>query len=167
MNSRFVIKQNLDDAIAVMRKAGKWLLDSGKNPSRWWQLENLNRDFLLQYAAKEEFYVLYKDDVPAAAAILQLTQNSQDWESVDHGQSHPAFFIHWLCVDHAFSGQGLSQKLVDYAAQKAKENNISLLRVDTNASETKLRELYEKLGFKLVGIANEGYRQTAFYQKSV
>lgn len=162
-----VIRQHIDDAIFVMRKAGQWLVDSGKNPSKWWQLDNLNKDFLLQYATPEEFYVLYKDNVPAAAAILQLTQNSQDWERVDHGKPQPAFFIHWLCVDHAFSGQGLPQKLVDYAAQKAKENNIALLRVDTNASETKLRELYEELGFQLVGIVDEGYRQTAFYQKEV
>lgn len=104
MNSRFVIKQNTEDAIWVMREAGKWLLDSGKHPSKWWQLENLTKEFLLQYASSEEFYVLYKDGEPAAAAILQLTQHSQDWESVDHGQSSPAFFIHWLCVDHTFAG---------------------------------------------------------------
>lgn len=61
----------------------------------------------------------------------------------------------------------MPQKLVDFAAKKAKEAGILLLRVDTNASETKVRELYEELGFSLVGIVDEGYRETAFYQKEV
>lgn len=61
----------------------------------------------------------------------------------------------------------MPQKLVDFAVKKAKKAGISLLRVDTNASEIKLRELYEELGFSLVGIVDEGYRETAFYQKEV
>ena len=57
--------------------------------------------------------------------------------------------------------------MIDFAEKKARENNINLLRVDTNASETKLRKIYEKLGFRLVAVEQEDYRQTAFYQKKI
>ena len=71
--------QGIDKAIFVMRDAGKWLEETGKKPSKWWRLENLNRKFLLQYAKPQEFYVAQVDGKPAAVAILQFSQNAQDW----------------------------------------------------------------------------------------
>ena len=52
------IIQDMDQAILVLRNVSKWLKESGKNLSKWWKLENLNRDFLLQYAKPEEFMLL-------------------------------------------------------------------------------------------------------------
>ena len=51
------IIQNVDQAIFVFRDAGKWLLESGKKLSKWWQLRNLNKKFLFEYAKPEESYV--------------------------------------------------------------------------------------------------------------
>ena len=157
----------MDLAISVMRNAGKWLLESGKKPSKWWQLQNLNREFLLEYAKLEEFYVGTIRDKGAVAAILQFSQTSQDWQSIDKNNPKPALYIHWLCIDPKFAGMGLPKLMIDFAAQKAQSNNVNLLRADTNASEMKLRKIYEELGFDLVGIGQEDYRQTAFYQKRI
>ncbi|MEK7451230.1 MAG: GNAT family N-acetyltransferase, partial [Patescibacteria group bacterium] len=78
-----------------------------------------------------------------------------------------ALYVHYLCVHRDFAGTGLPKLMIDFAAQKALENNIKLLRVDTNASMMKLRKIYEELGFTLVGIEQEDYRKTAFYQKKI
>ena len=48
-----LISQDMEKAISVMRNAGKWLEESGKNPSKWWQLKNLNPEFLLQHAKSD------------------------------------------------------------------------------------------------------------------
>ena len=61
----------------------------------------------------------------------------------------------------------MPQLIVDFAEQKAIENNIDFLRADTNAQIMKLRKVYENIGFNLVSIEQEDYRQTAFYQKPV
>lgn len=161
------IVQDIDKAISVMHEVGKWLQDSGKNPSKWWQPQNLNQEFLLQYAKPQEFFAVLVDKKPAAAAILQLNQNAQDWKNVDKNKSQPALYIHWLCVKRQFSNQGLPKLIIDFAKQLAKNNNVNLLRVDTNAEEQKLRDLYEELGFNLVSIEQEDYRKTAFYQQSL
>lgn len=156
---RMVFTQNMDAAIGVMREAGQWLLDSGKEPSKWWDPRNLNTDFLLQHAGAEEFYVGEVDGVPAVAALLQTTQDS--------GADQPAMYIHWLCVSRAFAGQGLPQKMVEFAAEQAKAEGIHILRLDTDASKYKLRSLYEALGFELVSVKDEGYRSTAFYEMNI
>jgi len=161
------IIQDMDQAISVLRNVSRWMEDSGKNPSKWWKLENLNSDFLSQYAKPEEFYVALVDKKPAAAAIIQANQNSQDWSFIDKGKSTTAMYIHWLCVDRQFAGMGLPKIMVDFAERQARDRNIKLLRVDTNADEMKLRSIYEKLGFHLVTIKKENYRKTAFYQKDV
>ncbi len=159
------IIQDMNLAISVMRSVGKWFEESGKIPSKWWKLENLNPEFLLKYAKPQEFFVALVNEKPAAAAILQFSQNSQDWESIDKDRSQKALYIHWLCVDHEFSGKNLPKAMIDFAGKMARENHINLLRVDTNANEMKLRKIYEKLGFSLVAVEKENYRQTAFYQK--
>ena len=161
------IIQDMKLAIYVMRSVGKWLEDSGKNPSKWWKLENLNPEFLLKYAKPQEFFVALVNKKTAAAAILQVNQNSQDWKSIDKGHQQVALYIHWLCVDREFAGKNLPKFMIDFAEKKAREDNIDLLRVDTNASETKLRKIYEKLGFHLVAVEQENYRRTAFYQKII
>ena len=61
---------DIDKAILVLRDAGKWLKESGQHVSKWWDLENLNKEFLLKYAKPEEFYVLITNNKPAAAEIL-------------------------------------------------------------------------------------------------
>lgn len=161
------IVQDIDQAISVMRKVGKWLLETDKNPSKWWRPENLNSKFLLQYAKPEEFYVALIADKPAAAAVLQFNQNAQDWQSIDKDEAQKVLYIHWLCVDRQFAGMKLPKIIIDFASNKAKEENVKLLRVDTNANEVKLRKLYEDLGFYLVAVEQEDYRKTAFYQKKI
>jgi len=161
------IVQDMDKSISVMYNVGKWLDESGKKPSKWWKPENLNRDFLLQYAKTDEFYVVLVNGKKAAAAILQFNQNSQDWKCIDKNELVPALYIHWLCVARQYSGRGLPKVIVDFAEQQAINKGIRFLRVDTNAQEMKLRKIYENLGFDLISIEQEDYRQTAFYQKKV
>ena len=161
------ITQNMKQAISVIHGVGKWLEESGKKPSKWWKPENLNSEFLLKYAKSDEFYAALVDGEPAAAAILQLDQNSQDWQSVDKDKPRPALHIHWLCVDRKFAGMNLPKTITDFAEKLAKEKGINLLRVDTNAEEIKLRKIYEDLGFQLVTVEQEDYRKTAFYEKRI
>src|SRR3989344_423454 len=161
------IVQNMDQAIAVMHGVGKWTEESGMNPSKWWKPENLNQEFLLQYIKPEEFYVALADGEPAAAEILQTSQDAQDWQNIDKEKLRPALYIHWLCVDRKFAGKGLPKVMIDFAKRFANEKGLNLLRVDTSADETKLRKVYEDLGFKLVAEEQEDYRKTAFYQMEI
>lgn len=161
------IIQNVDQAISVIYNAATWLKKSGKNPSKWWQPQNINRDFLLKHAEPNEFYVAIVNGKPSAAVILQNNERNQSWKSVDKDNSQQALYLHWLCVNRKFAGQNLPQVIVDFANQQALKRNIKLLRLDTNAHETKLREIYENLGFSLMGIKKEESQNIAFYQKIV
>lgn len=166
-NSSIQIIQDVDRAISVMLDAAMWLHTSGKNPSKWWQPENMNRKFLLQHVEPDEFFVALMDGMPAASIILQDSERNQSWKSVDKDIPQPALYIHWLCVARKFAGIGLSKVMIDFAGEEARKRKFSLLRLDTIADGKKLRNLYESLGFQLMGVQQEEDQKTAFYQKLV
>lgn len=162
------IVNDMERAIALMQEAGKWLVASGKNPTKWWQPQNLNQEFLLRYLRPDEFYVVFVRGVPAAAAGLQIAPSSQgEWKTVDGDNTMSALYIHWLCVSRAFAGKAMPQMLIDFAETVARKQKIGLLRVDTNAEEAKLRNIYERMGFTLVAEQDEAYRKSAYYQKHI
>ena len=161
------LNNDVDSAIEIMREAGQWLIDSGRTPSKWWSPDNLNKDFLFKYAKPEEFFTLTLDGKPAAAVVLQVDQNAQDWLAIDGDKGVPALYIHWLCVRREFAGQSIPEQVVNIAASMAARRNVDLLRADTNAEETNLCRVYELIGFELAGVIEEDYRHTAFYQKTI
>jgi len=158
-----IFKQDIDAAIIVMRQASKNLSKKWKSISKWWDLENLNKNFLLQYHISQEFYVGYYNDIPAVAAILQKSSEDKLWSLIWKGKDS-AFYIHYLCVNPEFSWTWLVKKIINFTSELAKKHNITQIRVDTNAQEKKLCSIYEKNGFQLVQIIEEDYRKTALYE---
>lgn len=159
------IVNDMDQAISLMKQAGRWLISSRKHVSKWWHPDNLHKEFLRQYISPDEFYVALVNGVPACAAAFQFSQKNQDWTAVDGDNPKRALYVHWLCVARAFAGRGMPRAMIDFAAQKAKDQKVSLLRVDTNAEEEKLYRIYESLGFVKEAVTDEGYRKSALYQK--
>jgi ribosomal protein S18 acetylase RimI-like enzyme len=153
-----------DKSLEVMHRVGTWMQDSGLNPSQWWQPQNMNSEFMFQHSEPEEFFALLVDGQPAASMVLQETERNQSWKVVDGDSPQKALYVHWLCVDREFAGQGLPQKLIMFAKEEAQKKGFKQLRLDTNSEEKKLCELYERLGFKKVGIDPEGDHKAAYYE---
>lgn len=60
--------------------------------------------------------------------------------------------LHTLVVDPQKGGHGYGTKFVDYYESYALENDCPYLRMDTNAKNTRARQLYNRLGFKERGV---------------
>ena len=161
------IVQDIDKAILVLYDAGKWLKETGKNTSKWWDPQNMNKDFLLKHSEPNEFYALLIDGKPAGAMILQENERNQSWKSIDKDRSVEALHVHWLCVARQFSGRDLPKKLVEFAVEHARRRGFKRLRLDTDANKEKLMKMYERLGFTLMGVDQDEEEKTAFYEKRV
>jgi len=161
------IVQNADKAIAVMQNVSMWMQGEGMHLSEWWQPQNMNPDFLFHHVEPNEFYTAIVDGKPVASVVLQDSERNQSWKSIDGVNPQRALYVHWLCVARDFSGKGFSKVMVEFAAEEAKKRGFKLLRLDTDANEPKLCELYESLGFQLMGTEQEGDHKTAFYQRGI
>lgn len=60
--------------------------------------------------------------------------------------------LHTLVVDPAYSGKGYGKGFVRFYEDYALENNRPYLRMDTNARNTAARAMYQKAGYREVGI---------------
>jgi len=154
-----------DAALDIMREAAQWLVDAGKP---MWRLEALTREKLANPA--EEFHVLYVDGESAAAMLLSF-EDRFFWPEVPAGASG---FVHKLSVRRKFAGQGLAQRMLSHAAALCREKGVPMLRLDTDPHRPGLVALYERCGFRRVGVVKldlraqcEGVIDVALYEREL
>lgn len=61
--------------------------------------------------------------------------------------------MHTLVVDPAQKGKGLGKTMEAFYENYALQNGCHFLRIDTNVKNVAARHLYQKLGFKEIGVA--------------
>lgn len=144
INNFKVLRGDIDTAINIMKEVTKWGRSVGLNV---WKDEYLTREKLLQDINEDNFYIGQVSGDNACCMILQWN-DTVFWPQAKENE---AGYIHKLCVRRKYSGIGLSRKMVEFAIEECKRRNIGYLRLDTGWDKKKLWNLYESLGFKLVG----------------
>ena len=125
-----------------------------------WKRENVTWQGLSQHFQIGDFYVAYMGSL-AVGCVAIIDYDPIFWPDMEKGAS---LFIHKLAVKRCASGKGVSTALLEYAKAECEKRNISALRLDTHALRPKLRNFYERHGFKLVDERIlHGRYPTAFY----
>lgn len=161
------IINDTDTAIHLMHEVSLWMKKNGLVHSKWWEPENMNREFMLKQAEPSEFFVAIVDGKPAASVILQDTERNQSWKYIDKNEPKKALYIHWLTVNRELAGQGLPKIMVDFAVDEARKKNLGLLRLDTDVNQPKLMKVYKDLGFKIMGVQQEIENKIAYFQREI
>lgn len=139
-----VINGDVDKTISIMKEVAAWGRSAG---FKVWKDEWLTKQELLTNDNTEEEFCIGKvSGINACCMILQW-KDSEFWPN---SELNEAGYIHKLCVRRAYAGTGLSRKMVEYAKEECSKRGIKYLRLDTGWTETKMRELYINLGFKIV-----------------
>ncbi len=60
--------------------------------------------------------------------------------------------LHTLTVDPDMSGRGYAKEFVRFYESYASEKNCHFLRMDTNVKNSRARTMYQKLGYKEIGV---------------
>jgi GNAT superfamily N-acetyltransferase len=155
----FVIRQaTVDDTtalVATLTEAAEWVhqLDG----SVMWVEGELDEHRVRAEAEAGMFVVAQADGAVVGAIRFQL-EDQLFWPDIDGGDSA---FIHRLAVRRSNAGQGISVALLQWAADRARALGKAFLRLDCDAHRTRLRELYERFGFRL-----HSYRQVGAYYVS-
>ncbi len=69
------------------------------------------------------------------------------WRDRDRGD---AIYLHRIVVNPHCKGQKQFQKVLDWALQSARQNNVKFVRMDTWADNPKIIAYYKSFGFALV-----------------
>lgn len=129
------------DAVAsLLDEAEEWLRRRG--PPMWRDSE-LTLDCVLADVHAGLVFVALSAGVVVASLRFQL-EDREFWPDLPGGDSA---FVHRLVVRRANAGQGLSTKLLQWAVGRARDLGRRFVRLDCEASRTRLRAIYERFGF--------------------
>ena len=108
-----------------------------------WRDDELVSARLAADVAAGHFFIAESNLEPAGVVKFQL-EDPEFWPDVPPGESA---FVHRLAVRRSFAGGEVSSALLNWALERARTLGKKYLRLDCEASRSRLRALYERFGF--------------------
>ena len=110
-----------------------------------------NKEVFQKDMQRGELFVLISDAVPIGCITISsekdIEYNNVDWLTKDDRH----YYIHRLAVAPEFQKLGYAKKLMDFAEDLAKNNNINSIRLDTFSKNRRNQKFYEARGYKRLG----------------
>ena len=149
--------EDLDDVVAILSEAARWLLSRG---IRQWP-DPFPAGRVSALLERGEFYVgRVEGEVVATLALL--------WSDPEFWGDQPpvARYVHALAVRRAYAGRGLGTSLLDWAEAETAASGREYLRLDCMSDNPVMRAYYEGQGFEPQGEADLGdFRATLFQRR--
>jgi GNAT superfamily N-acetyltransferase len=123
----------------ILSEAARWLERRGQ---LMWREEELVPARISGDAAAGLFFIAECDGEAGGVVKFQL-EDELFWPDEPRGESA---FVHRLAVRRRFAGGAVSSALLDWAVERARSLGRNYLRLDCEASRSKLRAVYEKFG---------------------
>jgi ribosomal protein S18 acetylase RimI-like enzyme len=106
---------------------------------------------------KAQLWLVEIDGIVAGIGALTKDQEPE-YAQVGWDINEEAIVVHRLAVDPTFRGRGIAAALMNHAEDLAREQKITVLRVDTNTANQATQKLFPKLGYTLSGEIGLGFR---------
>jgi GNAT superfamily N-acetyltransferase len=126
---------------AVLSEAAAWLAATGRP---MWKADELSPARIAADVGNRLFHVAVIDGDIVGTVKFQLT-DLEFWPDVPQAE---CAFIHRLAVRRRAAGGDVADALMRWAVDRARSLGRRYLRLDTEASRTRLRERYERFGFR-------------------
>ena len=131
-----------------------------------WQKGIPNPDMFADDIEQQEGYLLEQDGQIAAYAYLTFEPDPTYQEIFEGDWNHDGDYLtlHRVMVAPAFLRHSCGSRLIDCAADLARANNISILRIDTHRGNFPMQGMLGKTGFVYCGIIHieDGDERLAF-----
>jgi GNAT superfamily N-acetyltransferase len=149
--------EDLDAVSSVLHEAAKWLEQRGM---ALWLDSELAPDRIREEVEAGLFHVAEADGIIGGVIMFQL-EDPEFWPDAVPGE---AAYLHRLAVSRRFAGGQLSSLLLDWSRKKTRRLGRKYLRMDTETTRLKLREMYERYGFQYHSERNMGRFSVIRYQ---
>jgi GNAT superfamily N-acetyltransferase len=147
-----VLPASLPDLLPVLRASA---LDCEMRGRPMWPQAALTEERLAQQYPEGQGFLGTLDGQPAATMIL-LPRDEEFWPGKPASE---ALYLHKLAVHPDWQKQNLSAQMIRAAVLEIQAAGREFLRLDTAAERTKLRAIYEGLGFHTVLLRFQGIRE--------
>ncbi|MDP4098656.1 GNAT family N-acetyltransferase [Paenibacillus sp. P96] len=143
---------------ALLQEAAGWM---SEQQIKQWDRSLFTEQLISEYFANRKVYIAYLNDEPAGMFTLQ-EDDSAYWK--DRNDSSFGY-LHRLTVRRCYSGAGIGERLLRAAENIASDAGKKGLRLDCRADNPKLNTVYQKQGFRFMGISDMGEYHVNLYEK--
>ena len=151
---------DLDRVLAVLEEAAEWLVSKGiVGP---WRPGFFSRQAFADQIARDEVYVSRLGEETVGTITLQW-EDELFWP----GSSSDAGYVHKLAVRPAYLGRGFGLQMLEWASRTAALARKKCLRLNCLATNTKIRDYYEKAGFTHLNDVEVAGWKFSLYQKNL
>ncbi|WP_182897660.1 GNAT family N-acetyltransferase [Microbispora sp. H10830] len=137
---------DLQGVLALLARTAGWLNGLGV---RQWPAGGFPAERIEPLIGAGVMYLLEAgSQVPAATIAVDGHADPEFWTSAD--RPGDALYVHKLAVSRTYSGRGLGDTLLDWAALRAAAHDRPYLRLDCAKDNARLQSYYRKAGFRHV-----------------
>jgi len=126
---------------AILLEAARWLAETGQ---QMWKDNELLPERTAEDVQAGRFWVAECDGEIAGVVKFQL-EDKLFWPDVSQTD---CAYVHRLAVKRKFAGGQVSAALLNWAVDRARSLGKKFLRLDCEASRARLRQIYERFGFR-------------------
>ena len=137
---RQAIPEDTNTVTDILHEAARWLEQRGMP---LWRADELSISGIAADIDAGLFFIAERNGDAAGVVRFQI-EDKVFWPDVPQEES---VFLHRLVVRRRFAGSGISSALLRWAALRAGSLGRRFLRLDCEASRSRLREIYERFGF--------------------
>ena len=134
-------RADLECVSGILTEAATWLEELG---NRLWTLDELLPEQILDDVCKGLYFLAERDGQAVGTLRYQL-EDELFWPDVPPGESA---FVHRVAVRRQYAGGKISTELLQWAVARTAALGRQYLRLDCEAARPKLREVYERFGFR-------------------
>lgn len=152
-----IIRQAKQEDIDAVARIFEHIIEEeekGNCTTGWQRGVYPTRDTAMEALRQEDLFVMEEDGEIVAAMRLNKEQapayKSCQWDYP--AEDDQVMVMHTLVVEPSVKKHGYGRKMVEFYENYARENNCPYLRIDTNALNSRARALYQRYGYKEVGI---------------
>lgn len=113
-----------------------------------WNEEYPNANILINDIKKGELFVVEENQIVLGCIVIS-TQKDEVYNRVEWLTSDSIhFYIHRLAIHPDNQGKGYAQKLMNFAEEKAQNEEIASIRLDTFSQNQRNQHFYEQRGYQ-------------------
>jgi ribosomal protein S18 acetylase RimI-like enzyme len=147
MRIRLATYKDLPSIMVLVRRVVPLMRAAG---NMQWDANYPNEEVFQSDLDLNQLWIAEIDGNIAGVAALTFDQEP-DYAQVGWDINERAVVVHRLAVDPAHQGLGVAGALMLKAEEIARENAVSVLRIDTNNENQATQRLFPKLGYQLAG----------------
>ena len=107
-------------------------------------------------------YVSQRGGRPVAFICVNKLEPAE-YSELNWSSRKDAMVIHRMAVDPEHRRKGVGRELMKFAEDLAQKQRIDYLKIDTNSKNEKMKALFVKCGYNLIGEVNFIGKETPFY----